>query len=92
MPSSFRFGPVEVSCEGYARPGDKYVLQGPFYRSPISDLSFLADTYSSFTVSGSCGLEYNLIRIDPKFEAGSMPYVPGKGINWGKPSSLLKTL
>ncbi|GHJ89017.1 hypothetical protein NliqN6_5419 [Naganishia liquefaciens] len=58
MPSSFRFGPVEVSCEGYSRPGDKYVLQG------------------------SCGLEYSLVRIDPGFEEGSMPYVPGNGINW----------
>ncbi|KAJ9110934.1 hypothetical protein QFC20_002700 [Naganishia adeliensis] len=58
MPSSFRFGPVEVSCEGYNRPGDRYVLQG------------------------SCGLEYNLVRVDTDFEAGRLPYVPGKGVNW----------
>ncbi|KAJ9093053.1 hypothetical protein QFC21_006546 [Naganishia friedmannii] len=58
MPSNFRFGPVEVSCEGYSRPGDRYVLKG------------------------SCGLEYNLMRVDSDFESGRMPFVPGKGTNW----------
>ncbi|KAF9474252.1 DUF1183-domain-containing protein [Pholiota conissans] len=28
LPSALRFGKVEVSCEGWARPGDPYVLKG----------------------------------------------------------------
>lgn len=28
MPGSLRFGVMDVSCEGYARPGDAYVLAG----------------------------------------------------------------
>ncbi|KAL1740272.1 hypothetical protein HDZ31DRAFT_47815 [Schizophyllum fasciatum] len=28
LPESLRFGRVEVSCEGYSRPGDSYVLKG----------------------------------------------------------------
>ncbi|KAF7309725.1 putative endoglucanase [Mycena indigotica] len=28
LPDSLRFGRVEVSCEGWARPGDAYVLKG----------------------------------------------------------------
>lgn len=49
----------------------------------VHSLGLFTQTVSHLP-SGSCGLEYNLIRIDPGFEAGSMPYVPGKGINWGK--------
>ncbi|KAJ7903428.1 hypothetical protein B0H14DRAFT_3122780 [Mycena olivaceomarginata] len=28
LPSSLRFGRVEVGCEGWSRPGDRYVLKG----------------------------------------------------------------
>ncbi|KAJ6576545.1 hypothetical protein DFH09DRAFT_1451988 [Mycena vulgaris] len=28
LPEALRFGRVEVSCEGWAKPGDKYVLKG----------------------------------------------------------------
>jgi hypothetical protein len=28
LPSALRFGKVEVSCEGWSRPGDPYVLKG----------------------------------------------------------------
>ncbi|KAJ7678879.1 DUF1183-domain-containing protein [Mycena polygramma] len=28
LPESLRFGRVEVSCEGWSRPGDRYVLKG----------------------------------------------------------------
>ncbi|TFK40408.1 hypothetical protein BDQ12DRAFT_680895 [Crucibulum laeve] len=28
LPESLRFGKVEVSCEGYSKPGDPYVLKG----------------------------------------------------------------
>ncbi|KAJ6531863.1 hypothetical protein B0H19DRAFT_1188957 [Mycena capillaripes] len=28
LPESLRFGKVEVSCEGWSRPGDRYVLKG----------------------------------------------------------------
>ncbi|KAI0667839.1 hypothetical protein C8Q78DRAFT_959561, partial [Trametes maxima] len=29
LPDSLRFGRVQVSCEGWDRPGDPYVLKGP---------------------------------------------------------------
>ncbi|EIW68679.1 hypothetical protein TREMEDRAFT_31622 [Tremella mesenterica DSM 1558] len=32
LPSAFRLGKVQVSCEGYSHPGDKNVLQGESYR------------------------------------------------------------
>ena len=31
LPTGFRLGKVEVSCEGWSRPGDKHVLQGTYY-------------------------------------------------------------
>jgi hypothetical protein len=30
LPSALRMGRVEVSCEGYSRPGDAYVLKGVY--------------------------------------------------------------
>jgi len=30
LPEALRFGKVEVSCEGWSKPGDPYVLKGPF--------------------------------------------------------------
>ncbi len=29
LPEALRFGKVEVSCEGWSRAGDPYVLKGP---------------------------------------------------------------
>ena len=31
LPDSLRFGKVEVSCEGWSRPGDPYVLKGAIF-------------------------------------------------------------
>jgi len=32
LPNSLRMGRVEVSCEGWSRPGDPYVLKGILHR------------------------------------------------------------
>ncbi|EGN98788.1 hypothetical protein SERLA73DRAFT_107917 [Serpula lacrymans var. lacrymans S7.3] len=40
LPSSLRFGKVQVSCEGWTGPGDPYVLKGQFSKHPSPKLLF----------------------------------------------------
>lgn len=70
-----------MSCEGYNRPGDRYVLQGMSF---VMSAYNVANELFGHDLLGSCGLEYNLVRVDTDFEAGRLPYVPGKGVNWGE--------
>jgi hypothetical protein len=62
LPEQLRFGRVEVSCEGWSRPGDPMVLKGTTQISKDNNkTSMLMRTYCSLL--GSCGLEYRLLRI-----------------------------
>ncbi|KAI9635608.1 uncharacterized protein MKK02DRAFT_44300 [Dioszegia hungarica] len=54
LPTGLRFGKVDVSCEGWERPGDSNILHG------------------------SCGLTYDLVRIDGSLERDDPPMLPRK--------------
>lgn len=47
-----------MSCEGWSKPGDSYVLQGE-WRSPVCTQTLI----SSALGLGSCGLEYRLVEV-----------------------------
>lgn len=65
LPQALRLGRVEVSCEGWSRPGDKNVLQV----RPVSTLD-RGSIWAGLTLvilslqlcQGSCGLEYSLFK------------------------------
>lgn len=74
LPSSMRLGEVHVSCEGWSRPGDTFVVKGKL--GPRRDntwwLSLIPNICSHFAHSGSCGLDYNLIQIDRRLDEGGL--------------------
>lgn len=67
LPSSLRLGEVEVSCEGWSAPGDRYVLRGAFHQG-----SARIDRLKRSPATGSCGLDYSLTRMNPGLD-GDFP-------------------
>lgn len=53
LPEALRFGKVEVSCEGWSKPGDPYVLKGASIVSPNhGDLLWLTSNHRRFMFAG----------------------------------------
>jgi hypothetical protein len=68
-PLALRFGRVEVSCEGWSKPGDPYVLKGSWIL-PTNHIQCL----SSLPV-GSCALEYRLVEVPKNLRSSESDYL-----------------
>lgn len=79
LPSSLRLGKVDVSCEGWSAPGDPNILQGMYVsgqkkkKKNLFSLTEKLETFFSCIV-GSCGLTYNLYKVNKGLEYGEDPY------------------
>lgn len=78
LPASLRLGKVDVSCEGWSAPGDPNILQGMYVsgqkkKKRSLSLTRKLETFFSCIV-GSCGLTYNLYKVNKGLEYGEDPY------------------
>lgn len=76
LPDTLRFGRVEVSCEGWSRPGDPYVLKGKYGSFFINSTSWAS---LNSLVLGSCSLEYRLVQIPDSLHKSDSPIFSQKG-------------
>ncbi|KZP11055.1 DUF1183-domain-containing protein [Athelia psychrophila] len=64
LPEALRFGRVEVSCEGYSRPGDPYVLKGSCgleYKLIQVPNALRDESYHAYPTTPSRGLDTSVV-------------------------------
>lgn len=81
-----------MSCEGYESPDDPFILKGAWRTRNPEEATHEQASCSIVSTTGSCGLTYNLVRVDPSLESESYPGARSSRNYASQFSTYLKTL